>query len=184
MAEGREETRTGQKYDSERAVSEEEAEGYRAEILAFMADWDDVAKYLLTYRRDGRARMRPIGAYMDGWHIQNLTQAAHLKTGHVRRDSRVAYLFSGMRGRERGNDPVNVFVEGVAELIEDQDVVRSFLRWRAGKLGLDPDYPRGDFVPLLIRTTPLYLRAEGFTGRRHPVVYTSFPGVDADAPRP
>ena len=93
-------------------------------------------------------------------------------------------LFSGMRGRERGNDPVNVFVEGVAELIEDQDVVRSFLRWRAGKLGLDPDYPRGDFVPLLIRTTPLYLRAEGFTGRRHPVVYTSFPGVDANAPGP
>ncbi|MDA0256954.1 MAG: hypothetical protein O3C25_04335 [Chloroflexi bacterium] len=179
MAERQDEARIGRKYDTERAVSEEQAEGLRAEILAFMADGDNVAKYLLTYRRDGRARMRPVGAYMDGWHIQNLTQDVHLKTGHVRRDPRVGYLFSGMSGRDRGNDPVSVFVEGVAELIEDQDVVMSFLRWRAGKQGLDPGYPHGDFVPLLIRTTPLYLRAEGFSGRRHPVVYTTFPGVEA-----
>ena len=167
----------GRKYNSERAVSPEEGEEHRDEILAFMADWDEVAKYLLTYRRDGRPRMRPVGAYMDGWHIQTVTQDVHLKTGHVRRDGRVAYLFSGMSGRDRGNDPVSVFVEGVAELIEDQERVRSFLLWRAERLGLDPTYPRDDFVPFLIRTKPLYLRAEGFTGRRHPVVYTSFPGI-------
>ena len=53
--------------------------------------------------------------------------------------------------------------------------MRRFVLWRAERLGLDPSYPRDDFVPFLIRTTPLYLRAEGFTGRRHPVVYTSFP---------
>jgi hypothetical protein len=179
MAERQDEPRARRKHDSERAVSAEEGEAFRDEIHAFMADPNDVAKYLLTYRRDGRARMRPIGAYMDGWHIQNLTQDLHLKTGHVRRDPRVAYLFSGMTGRDRGNDPISVFVEGVGEVIEDQEVVRRFLRWRAELVGLDPEYPRGDFLPLLIRTRPLYLRAEGFTGRRHPVVYTSFPGVDA-----
>jgi hypothetical protein len=179
MAERQDEPRARRKHESERAVSGEAGEAVRDQIHAFMADSNDVAKYLLTYRRDGRARMRPIGAYMDGWHIQNLTQDLHLKTGHVRRDPRVAYLFSGMSGRDRGNDPISVFVEGVGEVIEDQEVVRRFLRWRAELVGLDPEYPRGDFLPLLIRTRPLYLRAEGFTGRRHPVVYTSFPGVDA-----
>lgn len=179
MAEQQDGPRAGRKYDTERAVSAEAGEAFRDEIRTFMSDPHDVAKYLLTYRRDGRARMRPVSAYMDGWHIQNLTQDVHFKTGHVRRDPRVGYLFSGMRGRDRGNDPISVFVEGVGEIIEDQEVVRRFLRWRAELMGLDPEYPRGDFLPLLIRVRPLYLRAEGFTGRRHPVVYTSFPGVDA-----
>ena len=121
----------GKKYDAERAVGAAEGERHREEILAFMSDWNSVAKYLLTYRRDGRARMRPVNAYMvDGWHIQTVTQDLHFKTGHVRRDRRVGYLFSGMTPRDRENDPISIWVEGVAELIEDQSVVRPFLRWR------------------------------------------------------
>ena len=54
----------GKKYDAERAVDAEHGERHRDEILAFMSDWDRVAKYLLTYRRDGRPRMRPVNAYM------------------------------------------------------------------------------------------------------------------------
>ncbi len=172
----------GEKYDAERAVAIDEGERHREEILAFMADWDHVAKYLLTYRGNGRPRMRPVNAYMvDGWHIQTVTQDVHFKTAHVRRDSRVAYLFSGMSPRDRGNDPVSVFVEGVAELVEDQAIVRPFLRWREEVTHTGENNPGDDYVPYLIRTTPLYLRAEGFSGRRSPVVYTEFPGVEAGA---
>ena len=172
----------GKKYDAERAVSADEGERHRDEILAFMSDWNHVAKYLLTYRRDGRARMRPVNAYMvDGWHIQTVTQDLHFKTGHVRRDSRVGYLFSGMTPRERGNDPVSIWVEGVAELIEDQEIVRPFLRWREEVTQTGENNPGDDYVPFLIRTTPLYLRAEGFSGARSPVVYTDFPGIAAPA---
>ena len=57
----------GRKYNSERAVSPEEGEEHRDGILAFMADWDDVAKYLLTYGATaGRACARSAPTWTGG----------------------------------------------------------------------------------------------------------------------
>lgn len=164
-------------YNAEREVSAEEAERHREEIRAFISDWDRVAVYLMTLRRDGRPLMRPVSAFVEGWTIQTVTQDVHLKTRQVRRNPIVAYLFTGLEARERGNDPVSVYVQGVAELVEDQAEVEAFYERRAAATGRPRGHPGDNYVPSVIRTTTQYLRAEGFSGRRHPVIYRDFPGL-------
>ncbi len=166
----------GRKYDAERAVPPEEAERHRDEVHAFLSDCNGVTGYLLTFRRDGLARMRPVTPFMDGWRIQVLTQDVHPKTMHIHRNPNVGLLFSGMHPRERANDPVNVFVQAMAELIEDPERVACFLEKRERFTGRAADPPE-DYRPIVILATPRYLRAEGFTGRRRPIVYRDFPGL-------
>ena len=90
-------------YDTEREVSREEAEGRRDEIRNFMADRATVATYLITLRKDGRPLARPVGAFLEDWTIYTVTEDIHPKTLQIRRNPVVAYIFSGMTGRERGN---------------------------------------------------------------------------------
>ena len=165
-------------YDTEREVSREDAEKHREEIRLFMADREDVAKYLITLRKDGRPLARPVGAFLEGWTIYTVTEDIHPKTLQIRRNPVVAYIFSGMSGRERRNDPVSVFVQGRADLIEDQDEVADVFRRREAATGTGRGHPPEDRL-FVIRTVPEYVRAEGFTGRRHPVVYRDFPAVPA-----
>ena len=166
----------GRKYDEERAVPPEQGERHREAIHAFLSDCNGVAGYLLTFRRDGLARMRPVTPFMEGWRIEVLTQDVHPKTGHVRRNPHVGFLFSGMHPRERPNDPVSVFVQATAALVEDPERVARFMEKRERLTGRGVDPPE-DYRPIVIRATPHYLRAEGFTGRRRPVVYRDFPGL-------
>jgi general stress protein 26 len=167
-----------EQYDTEREVGREEGEAHREEIRQFMADRDGVAKYLVTLRKDGRPLARPVGAFLEGWTIYTVTEDIHPKTLQIRRNPVVAYIFSGMTGRERGNDPVSVFVQGRAELIEDQAEVADLFRRREAATGTGRGHPSEDRL-FVIRTAPEYLRAEGFTGRRRPVIYRDFPGVAA-----
>ena len=168
---------TSAAYEAEREVSAEEAERHREEVRAFISDWDRVAVYLMTLRRDGRPLMRPVSAFVEGWTIQTVTQDVHLKTKQVRRNPIVAYLFTGLEARERGNDPVSVYVQGVARLVEDAAEVEAFYERRAAATGRPRGHPGDSYTPSVIRTTPQYLRAEGFSGRRHPVIYRDFPGL-------
>ena len=164
----------GKKYDAEKEANASEAQKNLDAIHSFMSDWDDVAKYLLTYRKNGQPRMRPVNAYMNGWYIQSVTQNIHLKTAHIRNNDNVAYLFSGMSPRERGNDPINVFIEGSAELIEDQEQVFAFLDWRESITNTGLNTPGDDYVPYVIQVRPRYIRVEGFSGRRRPVIFRDF----------
>ncbi|MAX11103.1 MAG: hypothetical protein CL710_01970 [Chloroflexi bacterium] len=164
----------GKKYDAEKEANASEAKKNLDAIHTFMTDWDDVAKYLLTYRKNGQPRMRPVNAYMNGWYIQSVTQNIHLKTAHIKNNDNVAYLFSGMSPRERGNDPINVFIEGTAELIEDQEQVFEFLEWRESITNTGLNTPGDDYVPYVIQVRPRYIRVEGFSGRRHPVIFRDF----------
>lgn len=175
---------TSQAYEAEREVSTEEGERHREAIRAFISDWDNVAVYLLTIRRDGRPLMRPVSAFVEGWTIQTVTQNVHLKTRQVRRNPIVAYLFTGLEARERGNDPVSAYVQGVAQLIEDPTEVEAFFERRAAATGRPRGHLGDSYTPSVIRTTPQYLRAEGFTGRRHPVIYRDFPGLATVAQTP
>ena len=175
---------TSQAYEAEREVSADEGERHREEIRAFISDWDRVATYLLTIRRDGRPLMRPVSAFVEGWTIQTVTQNVHLKTRQVRRNPVVAYLFSGLEARERGNDPVSVYVQGLAELVEDAAEVEAFYERRSAATGRPRGHPGDTYTPYVIRTTPQYLRAEGFTGRRHPVIYRDFPDMVTAAQMP
>ena len=164
----------GKKYDAEKEANVSEAEKNINDIHTFMSDWDNVAKYLLTYRKNGQSRMRPVNAYMNGWYVQSVTQHLHLKTTHIKNNNNVAYLFSGMSPRERGNDPVNVFIEGTAELIEDQEQVFQFLDWRESVTQTGLNTPGDDYTPFVIQVRPRYIRVEGFSGRRHPVIFRDF----------
>ena len=51
-----------------------------------------------------------------------------------------------------------------------------FLEKRERLTGRGADSPE-DYRPLMILATPHYLRAEGLTGRRRPIVYRDFPGL-------
>ena len=164
----------GKKYDAEKEANASEAIKNINAIHSFMTDWDNVAKYLLTYRKNGQPRMRPVNAYMNGWYVQSVTQDLHLKTTHIRNNENVAYLFSGMTPRERGNDPVNIFIEGTAELIEDQEQVFQFLDWRESVTKTGLNTPGDDYTPFVIQVRPRYIRVEGFSGRRHPVISLSY----------
>ena len=79
-----------------------------------------------------------------------------------------------MSPRERGNDPINVFIEGTAELIEDQEQVFEFLEWRESITNTGLNTPGDDYVPYVIQVRPRYIRVEGFSGRRHPVIFRDF----------
>ena len=168
----------GKKYDAEKEADISEIVTNLAGIHEFMSDWNNVAKYLLTYRKNGQPRMRPVNAYMNGWYIQSVTQNIHIKTAHIRNNENVAYLFSGMIPRERGNDPVNIFIEGTAELIEKQETVFQFLEWRENITGTGLNTPGDDYTPFVIQVRPRYIRIEGFSGRRHPIILRDFAKLD------
>ena len=155
----------GETYDSEREVPGADADALRDEIHAFIANWSQNRAFLMTRRRDGREIMRPVGSFLEGWTANTITQDLHLKTTHVRRDPVVGYLWVEVDGERYGRlqFPRNVWMQGVAELIEDPDEVAAFLERRQAATGRGDAHPHDQsYRRILIRTRPQYVRAEGF----------------------
>jgi hypothetical protein len=168
----------GSTYDREKPVSDDVAESFRDEILDFISGFNRISSFLLTFRKDGSPIMRPVSTFVENWMVGTITQDLHVKTQHVRNDPRIGYLWvgEGRNGMEWARK--HVWLEGRSQLIEDPDDVEAFFQRRKAATGQgdvhvnDPNFKR-----LLIRTTPKYLRAEGFAGGVAPVIYRSFPGI-------
>ncbi len=166
-------------WDRERGLTAEQAEGFRAEILDFISDADQHMAYLMTRRRDGREIMRPVSTFVENWVVGTMTQDVQPKTEHVRRDPIVGYLWVGRAERDEyiGDrwNPKCVWMQGRAELVTDQSEVDAFYARREKVLGGGRMHPPEETL-YLIRTTPEYVRAEGWAGM-HGIVYRDFPEI-------
>ena len=164
-------------WEREQGATEDQAEEFRDQVHSFISDREQSAAFLMTRRRDGREIMRPVGTSMDGWTVTTVTQDVQPKTSHVRRDPVVGYLWTGREHREDwpgpGFNPKVVWMQGRAELIEDQDRVAAFFDRRREVTGRGRTHAESDTL-YLIRVTPQYVRAEGWLGS-HALVYRQFP---------
>ncbi|MCL6650265.1 MAG: hypothetical protein K6U89_18310, partial [Chloroflexi bacterium] len=69
----------------------------------------------------------------------------------------------------------NVWVQGRAELIEDEAEIAAFFARRQRAHGHGDAHPEDrDYRRILIRVTPEYLRAEGFGPDSRPVILRDF----------
>ena len=166
-------------WDRERGLTGQQSEELKSEILDFISDSSQHMAYLMTRRRDGREVMRPVATFVEDWIVGTITQDIQPKSEHVRRDPIVGYLWVGRenrsdRIRDRWNPPV-VWMQGRAELVEDQEEVSAFYERRVRATGGGRGHPPEDTL-YLIKVTPEYVRAEGWAGM-HAIVYRDFPGV-------
>ncbi len=163
-------------WDRERGLTPEQAAAFRDDILDFISDPSQHMAYLMTRRKDGREIMRPVSSFVQNWVVETMTQDLQPKTKHVQRDPIVGYLWVGHEAREEypGNrwNPKVVWMQGRAELITDQSVVDDFYARREKATGAGRMHPEGETL-YLIRTTPEYVRAEGWAGM-HGIVYRDF----------
>ena len=175
------------KWHGEVELPREQSEALREEIHAFIAgERGERACFLTTLRRDGRPLTRPVNALVTGWSVETVTQDIQYKTGHVRANPVVSYLWVSAESRPgfRVHAPRSVFLEGRARLLEHPASVEEFFRRRVARGGRpegaahqgDPDYRR-----FLIRTRPVYVRAEGFAEFSRPAVLRDFPAAALDA---
>lgn len=166
-------------WDRERGLTSEQAAAFRSAILEFISDADQHMAYLMTRRRDGREIMRPVSTFVEDWVVSTMTQDLQPKTEHVRRDPIVGYLWVGREGREDyvgvNWNPKAVWMQGRAELLEDQSEVDAFYARREKATGSGRMHPAEETL-YVIRTTPEYVRAEGWAGM-HGIVYRDFPGA-------
>jgi len=165
-------------WDRERGITPEHAEGLRSAVLEFISDPDRHMAYLMTRRRDGREVMRPVATFVENWTVGTMTQDLQPKTEHVRRDPIVGYLWVGRESRPESPsgrwNPNVVWMQGRAELVEDQDEVNAFYARREKARGQGRGHPPEDTL-YLIRVHPEYVRAEGWAGQ-HAIVFRDFPG--------
>ena len=69
----------------------------------------------------------------------------------------------------------NVWIAGTCEISYDQDEIADFFVRREKATGQGDAHPHDDsYTRVLFKTTPQYLRAEGFAEHARPVVYKSF----------
>lgn len=169
------------KWHGEVELPAADSEALRGEIHAFISgERGQTACFLTTLRRDGRPLTRPVNALVTDWSVETVTQDIQRKTGHVRGNPVVSYLWVGAGSRQGGDlfAPRSVFLQGRALLIEAPAAVDNFFRRRVARGGRpegtahqdEPDYRR-----FIIRTRPAYLRAEGFAELSRPAVLRSFP---------
>ena len=173
------------KWHGEVELPAERSEALRGEIHAFISgERGATACFLTTLRRDGRPLARPVGAMVTGWSVETVTQDIQHKTAHVRANPVVSYLWVAAESRPGFgvHAPRSVFLEGRALLLEDPAAVEDFFSRRVARGGRpegtahrgDPDYRR-----FLIRTRPVYVRAEGFAELSRPAVLRDFPAGGA-----
>jgi hypothetical protein len=169
----------GQTYDSEKEIAAAEALRWAPEVHAFIAAYQQTPCYFMTIRKNGRPVMRQVSAFVEGWTVGTITQDLHVKTSHVRSNPRVGYLWvDNTNARGLAWAPRNVWVEGNAELIEDPDEVGAFFARRVAAHNHGDAHPADDgYKRILIRTTPDYVRAEGFAEASRPVIFRSFEGL-------
>src|SRR5690606_16514579 len=137
--------RPGEHWARERGVTPDEAQALRDAVLAFLSEPSQHMAYLMTRRKDGREIMRPASAVVEDWVVSTITQDIQPKTAHVQRDPTVGYLFVGKEGRPdwagRRWNPKVVWLQGVAELVTDQDEVQAFFEHRERTIGSGRSHP-------------------------------------------
>lgn len=167
----------GETYDGERELPQEIADGLREEIRRFITQWNQIPSFMMTFRRDGRPIMRPVSTFVEGWTVGTITQDLHVKTQHLRNNPIVGYLWVDKKGRGRLDwAPRSVWMQGRAQLIDDPAEVEAFFERRKRAFGQGDAHPHDHgYRRILVRTTPEYLRAEGFyqDGMR-PVIIRDF----------
>ncbi len=164
-------------YDHEREIPAAEAEAFKDQIYQMIIQYHTVPTFMLTFRKDGLPRMRPVDAFLEGWTINTITQDKHVKTAHIRRNPVVGYLWVDRVGRRPGMEwaPKSVYVQGRAELIDDPDEVAAFFERRRKGIGVADAHPHDlTYRRILVKVTPEYLRAEGFAEASRPVILRDF----------
>ena len=165
-------------WDGEKAVDDRTGESLREEIRDFISRYHaGTLSFMLTLRRNGTPVMRPVSTFVEGWTIGTISQHHQVKVQHVRNNPTVGYLFVDAEGPPYMSlgYTKNVWVAGTAELIEDPEEVADFFRRREAATGQGDAHPHDQsYTRLLFRTTPTYLRAEGFAEHARPVILTSF----------
>ena len=158
---------------SERPVSSDEANAALGEIQEFIQrGFPDVACFMTTIRKDGQPSMRQVGSFVTGWSVETATQPWHVKNWHIRRNPSVTYLFVELTATPY-RMARNVMLQGTCEIIEDPAALADFDIRRVARTGRS--LPGTIHERWLLKTTPTYMRAEGFTGPRSPVILTEFP---------
>ena len=167
----------GETYEKEKEVDWGTAEKLIPEVHAFISQFNQIPSFFMTMRKDGRPLMRPVSVFVEGWQMETITQDIHLKTKHVQRNSTVGYLWVDKVARPGAPDwiPKSVWINGTAEVIEDANEINRFFERRQNATGSHDLHPTDHgYRRILIRTTPTYLRAEGFAEAARPVVIRDF----------
>lgn len=171
----------GEVWDREKRIDAEEGEKYRKTIHDFISQYHKgTLSFLMTTRKNGLSMMRPVSVFVEGWTIQTISQHHHVKLAHVRNNPIVGYLFTDAAG-EPYNDlgyTKNVWISGCCEIVEDPDAIQTFFQRRSAATGIGDAHPHDpSYRRVLMKTTPEYLRAEGFAEHQRPVIYKTFPPV-------
>ena len=171
----------GEVWNREKRIDAETGEKYRQAIHDFISQYHkDTLSFLMTTRKNGLPMMRPVSVFVEGWMIQTISQHHHVKLVHIRNHPIVGYLFTEAEG-EPYNDlgyTKNVWISGRCEIVEEPDEIQAFFQRRAAATGIGDAHPHDQsYRRVLMKTTPEYLRAEGFAEHQRPVVYNTFPTI-------
>ena len=166
-------------WDKEKGISPDTAGQYKQTIHDFISDRTKCMAYFMSRRKDGREIMRPVSTIVDNWIVHTMTQDVQPKTKHVQNDPIVGYLWVGHETRDEGIysypdkwNPKVVWMQGTVNLIKDQTEVNLFYKMREKKYGRGRAHPPDETL-YLMKTTPQYVRAEGWHDR-HAIVYKDF----------
>ena len=167
-----EETTGKEAWSQEKGLSDDIAEQYNLQILEFISDKNAHMADLMSRRKNGEEIMRPVGTFVTDWTVETLTQHVQPKTNHIMNDSNVGYLWVGKETRDNALwNPYVVWMHGLAEVITDQDRVDDFYERRKNKTGVGMIHHDDDTtLHYVIKTTPKYIRAEGWHGRNAIVI--------------
>ncbi|ETX08825.1 MAG: hypothetical protein ETSY2_03080 [Candidatus Entotheonella gemina] len=171
----------GEVWDREKRIDAEAGEKYRRAIHGFISQYHrDTLSFLMTTRKNGLPMMRPVSTFVEGWTIQTISQHHQVKLTHVRNHPIVGYLFTDAEG-EPYNDlgyTKNVWIAGRCEIVEEPDEIQAFFQRRLAATGIGDAHPHDQsYRRVLMKTTPEYLRAEGFAEQQRPVIYKTFPPI-------
>tara|TARA_X000001036_G_C20431022_1_gene705185 strand:+ start:99 stop:596 length:498 start_codon:yes stop_codon:yes gene_type:complete len=160
-------------WAKEQGLSPEKALEYKQEIHDFISNKDLCMGYMMTRRKDGREIMRPVSTILDNWLVHTMTQDIQPKTTHIKNDPIVGYLWVGKETRDDHRwNPKVVWMQGTAELIQDQSQVNDFYAMREEKYGIGRSHSSEDTL-FLVKTNPEYVRAEGWHGQ-NAIIYKEF----------
>ena len=162
-----------EQWAKEQGLSPEKALEYKQEIHDFITNKEMCMSYMMTRRKDGREIMRPVSTIIDNWVVHTMTQDIQPKTAHIKNDPIVGYLWVGKETRDDNRwNPKVVWLQGNAELVEDQSQVDEFYAMRESKYGIGRSHSSVDTL-FLVKTKPEYVRAEGWHGQ-NAIIFKDF----------
>lgn len=158
----------------EAEATADQAESVRDDVKAFISQFGpNLSRYMFTMRKDGSPHGRPVSAFVEGWTVGTISQGEHLKNTHIRNNPTVAYLFTELNPAP-GQPLRTVFLQGTCEILDDPEVLNDFYKRRVEAGGTPDGHPDEDWVRLLLKTTPRFVRAEGFLGQTKPAIFRDF----------